>query len=103
MELQKGLALAAKACIWRKRVLYINALVNIAGNCDCDANPGPIICPDIGYLLANEPAAIDRASLDLIDEVRPKIFEEVNGIDPTEQIRYAQEMGLTDAYELRKL
>ena len=69
VDLQKGLALAAKACIRGKRVLYINALVNITRNCDCDPHPGPIICPDMGYLVSNELAAIDRASLKLINEV----------------------------------
>ncbi len=102
MDLQKGLALAAKACIQGKRVLYINTLVNITRSCDCDSHPGPIICPDIGYLASNE-LAIDRASLELIDEVKPKVFEEMNGIDPSKQVRYAQEIGLIVSYELKRL
>lgn len=103
MDLQKGLALAAKACISGKRTLYVNALVNISRNCDCDPNAGPIICPDMGYLASNELAAVDRASLDLINNVRPGVFEETHGIDPLEQVRYAEEIGLASAYELRKL
>jgi len=103
MELQKGLALSAKACIWGKRVLYISTLVNIARSCDCDPDPGPIICPDIGYLASEEMAAIDKASLDLIDEVRPGVFEEVNLIDPARQVKYAQEIGFPVSYELRRL
>ena len=103
MDFQQGLALSAKACIWGKRVLYINTLVNIARSCDCDPNPGPVICPDIGYLASNEPAAIDKASLDLIDEMKPGIFEEVNRIDPLKQVKYAQEIGFRTSYELRRL
>ncbi|MFB0559546.1 MAG: DUF362 domain-containing protein [Dehalococcoidales bacterium] len=103
MDMQKGLALAARACIRGKRVLYINALVNIARSCDCDPHPDPIICPDIGYLASNEPAAIDRASLELIDEVKPGVFEKTNRIDPSKQVRYAQEIGLPTSYELRRL
>ena len=103
MDLQKGLALAAKACIWGKRVLYINALVNITRSCDCDPHPDPIICPDIGYLASNELAAIDRASLELINEVKPGVFEKVNLIDPSKQVRYAQEIGFPASYELRRL
>jgi len=103
MDFQKGLALAAKACIWGKRVLYINALVNITRSCDCDPHPDPIICPDIGYLASNELAAIDRASLELINEVKPRVFEEMNGIDPSKQVRYAQEIGLVGCYELGRL
>ena len=103
MDLQKGLALATKACTSGKRTLYINALVNMSRDCDCDPNAGPIICPDIGYLASNELAAVDRASLDLINQVRPGVFEEIHGIDPSEQVRYAEEIGLVSAYELRRL
>jgi len=103
MDLQKGLALAAKACIWGKRALYINALVNITRSCDCDPHPGPIICPDIGYLASNELVAIDRASLDLINEVKPGFLEAINQIDPTKQVQYAREIGLIGTYKLVKL
>ena len=103
MDLQKGLALAAKACIWGKRVLYINALVNITRNCDCEPQPEPIICPDIGYLASDEIAAIDRVSLELIDEIKPGVFEEVNQVNPSKQVQYAQEIGLLTSYELKRL
>jgi hypothetical protein len=103
MELQKGLALAAKACVQGKRMLCINVLVNIARGCDCESRPDPIICPDIGYLVANEPAAVDRASLALVNEVKPGVFTEVNRIDPSKQLRYAEEVGLLGSYELRRL
>ncbi len=103
MDLQKALALAAKACIRGKRVIYVSALVNIASHCDCDPDSGPIICPDIGYLAADELAAVDRASLDLINKVNPGIFEKENLIDPSRQVQYAQEIGFTISYELRQL
>lgn len=103
MDFHKALALSAKACIRGKRVLYINAVVNITRNCDCEADPGPIICPDIGYLASNELTAIDRASLELIDKVKPRLFKEVNGIDPTKQVRYLEEIGFPSSYQLRKL
>lgn len=103
MDLQRGLALAAKACISGKRALYVNALVNMTRDCDCNPQPGPIICPDIGYLASNELAAIDRASLDLVHVVRPEIFKETHGIDPARQVLYAEEAGLTSFYELRRL
>ncbi|HUV51521.1 MAG TPA: DUF362 domain-containing protein, partial [Dehalococcoidia bacterium] len=103
MDFQQGLALAAKACIRGKKALYINALVNITRSCDCDPHPGPIICPDIGYLASNALAAIDRASLQLVHELKPGVFQEVNQIDPLKQVRYAQEIGLIGSYELRRL
>lgn len=103
MDFHKGLALAAKACLQGKRALYVNALVNITRSCDCDPDPGPIICPDIGYLASNELAAIDRASLEIIDKVKPRVFEKVNLVDPSKQVHYAQEIGLVSSYRLRKL
>ena len=103
MDLQKGLALAAKACIKNKRPLYLNVLTNITRNCDCDPNPGPIICPDIGYLASTELAAIDRASLDLVDRAKPGVFQKTLGIDPWRQVRYAEEFGLPSEYQLKRL
>jgi uncharacterized Fe-S center protein len=103
MDLQKALALSAKACVGGKRAIYVNAIVNISRNCDCDAHAGPIICPDIGYLASGSLAAIDRASLDAVNSVKPGVFEKVNGIDPAKQIRYAEEIGFPSSYELIKL
>lgn len=103
MDLQKGLALAAKACISGKRTLYVNALVNMSRDCDCDPFAGQVICPDIGYLASNDLAAIDKASLDLIHEVKPAIFEETHKIDPLKQVLYAEEIGLASSYELIRL
>jgi uncharacterized Fe-S center protein len=102
-SLQQGLAWAASVCVRGKRVIYVNALVNITRNCDCDPNPGPIICSDIGYLVSDEAAAIDRASLDLINEVKPGILEKTNRIDSSRQIQYAAEAGFVTDYELRRI
>jgi len=103
MNLQKGLALAAKACVQGKRVMYFNALTNITRGCDCDGDPGPIVCRDIGYLASNELAAIDKASLDLINEVKPQVLKEMTGVDGSKQVQYARQMGISDSYHLKKL
>jgi len=103
MNLQRALALSAKACVGDKRVVYVNAMVNVSRNCDCDPGAGPIICPDIGYVASDSLAAIDRASLDLIDKVKPGVFEKVNKVDPSKQVRYTEELGFTSSYELIRL
>jgi uncharacterized Fe-S center protein len=103
MDLQKGLALSAKACIAGKRVVYINAMVSISRDCDCDHGARPAVCPDVGYLASTEPAAIDRASLDLIHDVRPDIFEKTTGIDPSKQVQYMRGLGFSESYELVRL
>ncbi|MCK4416493.1 MAG: DUF362 domain-containing protein, partial [Thermoplasmatales archaeon] len=64
-DFQYVLACAAKACVQDKNVIYLNELKRISKSCDCDPFADPIICPDIGYLVSDDPVAIDKASLDL--------------------------------------
>jgi uncharacterized Fe-S center protein len=103
-DMQYLLACSAKACVQDKNVLYLNELKRIARGCDCDPAAGPIICPDIGYLVADDPVAIDQASLDLIHDVKPHIFETINKVNPVKQIKYGEEIGLgSSSYELIEL
>jgi len=100
-DLQFLLACSAKACVQEKTVLYLNELKRIAKGCDCDPNAGPIICPDIGYLLSDDPVAIDKASLDLIYKVKENVFLKVNKVNPLKQIKYGEEIGLgSSSFEL---
>ena len=50
-NLQYLLACAALACLRDKNVIYLNDVNRISKSCDCDPFAGPIICPDIGYLV----------------------------------------------------
>ncbi len=103
-NIQFVLACAAKACVQNKNVIYLNELKRIARSCDCDPFAGPVICPDIGYLVSDDPVAIDKASLDLIHDVKPDVFEKENKISPFKQIKYGEEVGLgSSSYELIKL
>jgi uncharacterized Fe-S center protein len=103
-DMQYLLACSAKACVQDKNVLYLNELKRIARGCDCDPAAGPIICPDIGYLVGDDPVAIDKASLDLIDEVKPRIFETINRVNPLKQIKYGEEIGLgSSSYDFIEL
>lgn len=74
-------------------MVYINVVVVISRDCDCDPNARPVICPDVGYLVSDGMAAIDRASLDLVHEVRPDVLARATGIDPSKQIRYRGNSG----------
>ncbi|MCK4415567.1 MAG: hypothetical protein KAU84_00290, partial [Thermoplasmatales archaeon] len=97
-------ACAAKACVQDKNVIYLNELKRISRSCDCDPFADPIICPDIGYLVSDDPVAIDKASLDLIHDVKENVFERVNKISPLKQIKYGEEIGLgSSSYTLIKL
>lgn len=103
MSLSRGLAISAMACTRGKDVVYVNSLHNIAENCDCDPSPGRILCPDIGYLVGTDAAAVDAASLDLVDRVAPDIFRSVTGVDPRDQVRNAVDLGMCGEYALREV
>ena len=95
------LSCAAKACVHDKNVIYLNDVNRIAKSCDCDPLAGPIICPDIGFLLSDDPVAIDKASLDLVNKVKPDVFKKHNKVDPERQIKYGEEIGLgSTSYQL---
>ena len=98
------LACAAKACVQDKNVIYLNDVNRIARSCDCDPFAGPIICPDIGYLVSDDMVAIDQASVDLVNDVKKDIFIKKNKVDPEKQIKYGEEIGLGSAsYQLIEL
>ena len=103
-DFQFVLACAAKACVQDKNVIYLNELKRIAKSCDCDPFADPIICPDIGYLVSDDPVAIDKASLDLIDNIKGNVFEKENNISPYKQIKFGEEIGLgISSYQLIEL
>ena len=100
-DLQFVLACAAMACVKGKHVLYLNELKRISSSCDCDPFAGPPIAPDIGYILSDDIIAVDKASLDLIHDVKPDIFEKKTHINPLKQIKYGEDIGLgTTSYQL---
>lgn len=103
-DIQFVLACAAKACVQDKNVIYFNDVNRIARGCDCDPGAGPVVCPDIGYLLSDDPVAIDKASLDLIYDIKPNVFEKYNHVNPYKQIIFGQDIGLgSSEYELIKI
>lgn len=104
VDFQYALACAAKVCVEDKNVLYLNELKRIAKSCDCDPFADPIICPDIGYILSDDMVAVDKASLDLIDNVRENVFEKENKVNPFKQINYGEDIGLgSSKYSLIEL
>jgi uncharacterized Fe-S center protein len=95
------IACAAKACLQDKNVIYLNDVNRISRSCDCDPFAGPVICPDIGFLISDDPVAIDKASLDLINHVKNDVFIKHNKVDPYKQIKYGEEIGLgSSSYQL---
>ncbi|MEE9525146.1 MAG: DUF362 domain-containing protein [Candidatus Woesearchaeota archaeon] len=77
-----------------EKVFYINFLIDIAEECDCCNNAGDIVADDIGVLMGKDIVAIDKASVDLIYEQKPKIFDKIHNKDPYLQIKFAKELGI---------
>ena len=103
-DIQFLITCAAKACVEDKNVLYLNEIKRIARGCDCDPFADPIICPDIGYVISDDIVAVDKASLDLINNVKKDVFIKHNKVDPMKQIKYGEEIGLgSSSYELIEL
>ena len=103
LDLQFSIACAAKACLQDKKAIYINELRRISRSCDCDPSAGPIICPDICFLVSDDPVAVDQASLDLIYKLKPDVFKKINHVDPIKQIRFGEEIGLgSSSYKLEE-
>lgn len=99
-----NLILAAKASIQKKNIIYINDLNNITQYCDCASNPGKIFMPNIGYLVSDDPVAIDKASLDLIENIQENIFQKIHNVDATIQLKKAEKNKLGKLnYDLVKL
>ena len=103
-DLQFVLACSAKACVQDKNVIYLNELKRIADSCDCDPFAKNIICPDIGYLVSDDPVAVDKASLDMIHDIKKDVFEKTTRVNPIKQIKYGEEIGLgSSSYQLIEL
>lgn len=88
-----------------KRVFF-NFAIKITKECDCLAKDDPRIAPDVGIFASADPVSIDRACLDLINQVCGKdIFRKVHPRrDGNIQLEYAARLKLGNLdYELLKL
>lgn len=89
------LAEGAQAVLSRfKKAFFVNFIINISKECDCCNNAGPLVADDIGVLFGKDIVAIDKASLDLINNQKPKIFEKIHKKDPYLHVKHAAELGI---------
>lgn len=86
----------------KDKVIYFNFLLNITPLCDCVPWSDSSIVPDIGILASTDPVAIDKASLDLINQGGADKFKSINKETLGEvQVNYGEEVGLGNKeYEL---
>lgn len=90
------------------KMYFVNVLLDINDKCDCypigNADIGKIVAPNIGIVTANDMLAIDKASLDLVEEASNNEFGKVIMADPEKQIKAGLEfkIGSTD-YKITKI
>ena len=88
-----------------KPTLFVNVLLDMTELCDCDPRPGRRIADDIGYLIAASAVAIDKASVDLVNEQLGRdFFAEHYAVNPMVQLEVGKRLGLGDLeYKLLKV
>ena len=89
----------------KDRIASFNFVMSVTGDCDCfDRKDMTKIVDDIGILASTDPVAVDKASIDIVQERTGKTIAELLGkedLDPRFQIEHAEHLGLGTAdYEL---
>lgn len=90
---------------FKGNIVYINAMVNISIDCDCDENASAPCMKDIGILASTDPVAIDKACLDIIynsdDPGKEKLIQRIEEKKAIYIIETAEKLGTgTTDYEL---
>lgn len=87
-------ALEVLNCFKKENLLFVNVLLSISARCDCYSGEAGAIMPDIGLLVSDNVAAIDAASVELINKKFGKDFFAALGYrSPLEQVRWLEQNG----------
>ena len=105
--LQKSVAEHALGALKGKenRGAFFNFLLSVTKDCDCfDRANMPKIVQDIGIVASTDPVAVDKASLDLVENKAGKSLAQLIGnsnLTPLIQMQHAEKIGLgSTEYEL---
>ena len=87
------------------KIGYINWIFDLTPGCDCFNFSAPTFAGDVGITASKDPVAIDKASLDLINEKMEHesrgCITNVWGVDPMVHLEYAEKIGAgTTEYDL---
>lgn len=90
--------------VWKRnkgKIGFINFLLKVTKDCDCMANDQPPIIEDIGILGSEDPVAIDKASVDLINtRSGGDLLRAEYDVDWSVQLKHGERIGLgTTEYE----
>ncbi|MEM3736782.1 MAG: DUF362 domain-containing protein [Candidatus Bathyarchaeia archaeon] len=85
------------------RVGYLNFIQDVTPQCDCCTPAGQPLTWDVGVLASLDPVAIDKASLDIVDQAPlfpslpavspPDLLGKINGTNSLIHIRTAEKLG----------
>ncbi len=105
--LQRSLAEHAMGALKGKknRAAFFNYIISVTKDCDCVRSPDlATMVDDIGIAASADPVAVDKATLDLVENKAGKKLAELldnDEISPRYQIEHAERIGLgTTNYEL---
>lgn len=81
-----------------KKILYINFIMDITPNCDCMNFSEYPIAQNAGILFSYDPVAIDKASIDIVNDISQKdVFKEYRkNIDYNHLLDFCYKKGLGD-------
>ena len=106
-EFKEAMADAASSVVeyFKGNMAFVNLMVNISPDCDCDGNAKPPAMKDIGILSSLDPVALDKACLDLIynsnDEGKKVLIERIESKLGPHIIESAEQLGIGNSeYEL---
>jgi uncharacterized Fe-S center protein len=107
-DLQRKMAEHALGVVSHKKdkMCYLSFLFNITKDCDCMPGVQKPVVKDIGIIAGKDPVAIDKASLDLVEQFSGKSLVSTSypAVDPTVQLVHGEEIGLGKMdYELVSL
>ena len=82
----------------------MNFIQDVVPHCDCLASSGKPVVQDIGIAFSFDPVAIDKASLDLIDQAPivpgstsatpPNLLGKIHGTNSLVQLTTAERLGI---------
>ncbi|MFH0796557.1 MAG: DUF362 domain-containing protein [Candidatus Omnitrophota bacterium] len=112
-------AAAVLSTFKKKKVFYVNFLLEMQPECDCMPVADPPVAQDQGILLSEDIVAIDTATLDILSRVKPlpdsraeglkmekgkDIFSLLHKKDARLQVKFAEKSGLgSSGYRLIKI
>ncbi len=80
--------------LFGERSGYMNFLVKMTRDCDCMSKDDPYFLADVGILASRDPVALDKASIDLVNERAGRdIMRELRPIDWSIQLEHARKIG----------